>query len=226
MNDLEDPGTNETLEDWRDEHQVTEGNTPIALACWFLGVIPYDLDAMQKKASLANIANKPSGYSTKTLFSVQSRDLFDLKDGDIPLQDFLVLAAIRSILGTKPKSKPPWRITRDQIAARIGGYSSPKDIHPNRRKMLLNEPNLKRIGRTAIKLARQERFTRWTGFKRETYYHVCKSESEIADYVTKIKLKTVNKKIAGLEAELESKTKLQEARDKEKSLREALSKFE
>ncbi len=228
VHDLECAQSGLGIEDWSEQNQncPVEDQPHLALACLFLNVTTgRSLEAIEIEAEAAMSQIKEYNYNPAVVFSVQARDLWDLKNGNMHPKDFLVLAAIRSIIGMSPRKKPPRRITRDQIAARVLGYTRVKDIPPAQSQGWTSEASLKRIGRRAAKLARQERFTRWTGFKRETYYHVSMSESEIAEYATERKIKTANKKIAGLEAELESKTKLQELRHKEELLRESLSKL-
>ncbi|MGB0152998.1 MAG: hypothetical protein ACPGFB_03120 [Verrucomicrobiales bacterium] len=224
ISEIECAQSGETLDDWRAEHEIPVfAPAYSALACWFFQV-PYSSGLEDRARQTRDLIwHYSQTDKTEIIFSVRDRDLWELSEGSMPLQDFLVLGAIRSILGIHSKSKPPRRITRDQIAARIAGYGRLSDINANTRKALTAEAKLKRIGRIADKLADQERFTRWTAFKRETYYHVSLPEARIADYVTERKSRAATKRIDRLKVELETQTKLQKLKDEEQSLRDQLS---
>lgn len=193
---------------WKSESRATDYNTkrdlPFALGAWYLNIgAGGSLGREVTCASRADAAIAKHHRGSGALVSFKTDYLFDLRDGKMPLDDFLVLAAIRSILGRNPRS--PRRITRNQIAARIEGYGSARDVPPAIASKVFDELRLQRISRIAQKLSKRGIFGRFTDpkSKRETFYHNSWDMKRIMQWVKARNKKRQEKRIAEIDNQIE-----------------------
>jgi len=188
----------------------------MAAGAWRMRISPPDFTRMALNAKAAESGMKKRDVGSGVTLSIKSDDLMDLRDGKMTVEEFSVLAAIRSCLG-RHKAR---MITRRMIAARIAGYASPKkapdDWEPS-------EIELQRMMRTVERLHKRGRFNRYTWNRRHTFYSTRLKHDKLAELVGRWKERSQKRRLAKLDQEISAQQKYNDARQAEIERREKLT---